>query len=165
MGFDPQPPHVLTPLSVSSELCFFYRLHPLEVKHPSKIFVKAYFGLILSIRAFACYLGKVKKFYTNASFVQKNIPSENWKIVEMTAPAVLVLEKPWALAPPKKPSHVTVGAGGLGFDYRAGQIGTVSPPLRRFSGVVQPMHLQYVAEMGPASRYTLLRMDASIKKI
>ena len=57
----------------------------------SKILVETYFGLILSIRVPACYLGEVKKFYTNASYVQKNIPPWNWKTVKMTAPAVLVL--------------------------------------------------------------------------
>ena len=153
---------MLTPLSVSSELCFFCRLHPLEVKHPSKIFVKAYFGLILSIRAFACYLGKVKKFYTNVSFVQKNVPSENWKIVEMTAPAVLVLERPWALAPPK--SLVT----SLSVREVWGLItGPVKSAQCRHRCDVSPELCSpgtYVAEMGPASRYTLLRMDASIKK-
>ena len=38
-----------------------------------KIFAEAIFGLILSIGAPACYLGKIKKFDTNASFVQKKI--------------------------------------------------------------------------------------------
>ena len=33
-------------------------------------------------------------------------------------------------------SAQAIGAEGLGFDYRAGQIGTVSPPLRRFSGAL-----------------------------
>ena len=60
-------------------------------KTSSKIFVKAIFGLIFSIRVPACYLGKVKKIYTNASFVQKDIPPKNWKTVKMTAPAVLEL--------------------------------------------------------------------------
>ena len=33
-------------------------------------------------------------------------------------------------------SAQAIGAGGLRFDSQAGQIGTVSPPLRRFSGAV-----------------------------
>ena len=33
-------------------------------------------------------------------------------------------------------SAQAIGAGGLGFDSRAGQISTVPPPLRRFSGAV-----------------------------
>ena len=32
------------------------------------------------------------------------------------------------------------GAVGLGFDSQASQIDTVSPPLRHFSGAVQPRH-------------------------
>ena len=47
----------------------------IEGKTSSKIFVGAIFGLILSIKVPACYLRKVKNFYTNASFVQKKYPN------------------------------------------------------------------------------------------
>ena len=52
-----------------------------------------------------------------------------------------------------------IGAGGLGFDSRAGQIGIVSPALRRFFGamycVVQAL------SYGDGPRYTLRRNTAS----
>ena len=59
---------------------------------------------------------------------------------------------------------VAIGEGDFGFDYRAGQIGRsvakVLPKLQYFFGAVFPS-----AEMGPATRYTLLRNGTSIMKI
>ena len=54
-----------------------------------------------------------------------------------------------------------IGARGFGLGSRAGQIGTVLPPLRRFFGAVLPK--RYIAaEMGPATRYMLRRNTASV---
>ena len=69
------------------------------------------------------------------------------------------------LSPPDWPSAQslsaqTIGAGSLGFDSQANQISKVSPPLRRFFGAVEPR--RKVAEMGPATRYTLRRNTASM---
>ena len=62
---------------------------------------------------------------------------------------------------------MSIGAGDLGFDYPADQIGqrvaNGSPPLQRFFGAVLPRRL--AAEMGPATCYTLPRNIASIMKI
>ena len=58
---------------------------------------------------------------------------------------------------------IAIGAGGLGFDTRAGQIGysvTVTLSLRRFFEDVLPMSLD--TEMELANRYTLTRYTASI---
>ena len=59
-----------------------------------------------------------------------------------------------------------VGAKGLGFDFRAGQIGhnvvTGSPPLQHFETVL-PKRL--AAEIGPATRYKLRRNSASVIKV
>ena len=63
--------------------------------------------------------------------------------------------------------HIAMGARGLGFDYRAGQIGhsvaNGSLPLRRFFGAVLPR--RQAVEMCLATRYTLRRNTASIMKI
>ena len=52
---------------------------------------------------------------------------------------------------------IAIGAGGSGFDSRAGQIrhnaANGSPPLQRFFGAVLPR--RETAEMDPATRYTL----------
>ena len=40
-------------------------------KPPSKIFVKSFFSLLLSITVPAYYLGNVKKSYANAIFIKK----------------------------------------------------------------------------------------------
>ena len=50
---------------------------------------------------------------------------------------------------------ITIGVGGLGFEFRAGQIGH-----NVTNGVVLPG--RSAAEMGPAARYTLQRNTASI---
>ena len=54
-------------------------------------------------------------------------------------------------------NNTTIGAGGLGFHFRVGQIrqsvANGSPPLRRFFGAMLPK--RYVAEMSPATRYMI----------
>ena len=59
---------------------------------------------------------------------------------------------------------IAIGAGSLWFESRVGQIehsvANGSPPLRCFFRAVLPRHL--VAEMGPATRYTLRRNNVSI---
>ena len=56
---------------------------------------------------------------------------------------------------------IAIGAGGVGFDSRAGQIGhsgaKVSPTWQYFFGAVLPS-----AEMDPATRYTISRNAESI---
>ena len=57
-------------------------------------------------------------------------------------------------------SASAIGAAGLGFQSRVGEIGTVSPPLRRF------FRAAYVAQAlsrgdGPSTRYTFPRDAAS----
>ena len=63
--------------------------------------------------------------------------------------------------------HIAIGAGGVGFDSRAGQIGHsvtyCSPRLRCCFGIVFPK--RKAAEMGPATRCSLRRNTASIMKI
>ena len=49
---------------------------------------------------------------------------------------LIILKQNWPLA--QLLSAHAIGAGGLGFDSWAGQIGTMSPPLRRFIGAVLP---------------------------
>ena len=62
---------------------------------------------------------------------------------------------------------VLIGAGGVGFDSRASQIGlgvaNGSPSLPRFFGAALPR--RYAAEMDPASRYSLGRNTTSTMKI
>ena len=60
-----------------------------------------------------------------------------------------------------------VGAGVLGFDFRAGQIthsvANRLPPQQRFFRAV--LLRRYAAKMSPATRYTLGRNTASITRI
>ena len=61
---------------------------------------------------------------------------------------------------------ITVGAGGLRFDSRAGQTGTVAngpPPLQRFFEAV--LLRRCIAGMVPATRYMLRYNTASITTI
>ena len=66
-----------------------------------------------------------------------------------------------------KAKDITIGVGGLGFDYRAGQIGHTivkgSPPLRRFFEAALPR--RYSCGDGCDTRYSLQRNTASIMKI
>ena len=63
--------------------------------------------------------------------------------------------------------NIVIGAGGLGFDSRAGHIersvASDSPRLRCYFGVVLPR--RYAAEMDPATPYLFRRNTASIMKI
>ena len=64
-------------------------------------------------------------------------------------------------------NHITIGAGGQGFDFRAGQIGHIvangSPPLRHFLGEV--LLRCYAPETNSATRYTFRRNIAGIVKV
>ena len=60
-----------------------------------------------------------------------------------------------------------INLGGLGFDSRAGQIGTVSPAVRYRCDVSSELcstgaKPRKAAEMGPATRFTLRRNITSI---
>ena len=63
--------------------------------------------------------------------------------------------------------HIAIGAGGLGFDSRAGQIrhnvANCLSLLQRFVGAVLPR--RYAAEKDPATRYTPQRNTVSIMRI
>ena len=56
---------------------------------------------------------------------------------------------------------IAIGAGGLGFDSRAAQIGrnvaNVAPPLRGFFGAVLPRAVSRATEMASITSYTLRR--------
>ena len=69
--------------------------------------------------------------------------------------------------------YINIGAQGLGSDPRAGQIrhsvvNSSLPSFRGFLGVEAVLHFANkvtVADMGPATRYTLLRITVSIIKV
>ena len=58
---------------------------------------------------------------------------------------------------------IAIGAGGLMFNSEAGQEANGSPPQLRFFGAV--LLRRQAVEMGPATRYSLQRNNASIIKI
>ena len=59
--------------------------------------------------------------------------------------------------------HIAIGTDGLGFDFWACKLDTMSPTLRRFFEAVLSRRL--AAEMAASSRHALGRNTASVMKI